>query len=65
MSEREHRYPEEQVEAGGGLAGKMHILREPQVQYGMSKMERSNGDIYWKDAHLNFAHLIFFLPRDE
>lgn len=64
MSEREHRYPEEQVEAGG-LIGKIQVLRGPQVQYGMPKMERANGDISCKGPHLNFVHLIFFLPRDE
>lgn len=64
MSEREHRYPEEQAEAGG-LTGKMQVLREWQVQYGMPMMERSSGDISCKGPHLNFAHLIFFLPRDE
>lgn len=60
MSEREHRYPEKQEKAGGGLVGKIQVLREPQVQYKMPKLKRENGDTYWKGPHLNFAHLIFF-----
>lgn len=45
------------VEAGGGIAGKTSaVLRDLQVQYGVPKTERSDGDIHWEGPHLNFAH---------